>query len=300
MFSHPKLSFATDGHDWPNREASRFVNAAGLTWHVQISGQGPVLLLLHGTGASTHSWRHLEPFLRPHFTVVALDFPGHGFTQSPPRELLTLPGMATGIADLLRDMKTVPDFAAGHSAGAAVIVRMTLDGRITPRGLISLNGALVPFGGVATHIFAPLAKFLFGNPLIPRLLAWKGQEAAAVDHVIRSTGSTIDAEGLEFYRRLVSSPDHISATLGMMANWQLEALHKELPRLGVPLLLIAGQNDKTTSPEEAFAVRALVPGAKVEVLRGLGHLAHEERGDDVAALMLDFARSIDLLAAAEA
>jgi magnesium chelatase accessory protein len=299
MFSQRKLSFTTDGRDWPNREASRFVKAAGLTWHVQISGQGPVLLLLHGTGASTHSWRLLEPLLRLHFTVVALDFPGHGFTQSPPRELLTLPGMAAGIAELLREMDVVPELAAGHSAGAALIVRMTLDREIKPRGLVSLNGALIPFGGVATHLFAPLAKFLFINPLIPRLLAWKGNDTSAVDGVIRSTGSTIDAEGLEYYRRLVSSPDHISATLGMMANWELEALNKELPRLDVPLLLIAGQNDKTIRPEEAFAVRALVPGAKVEVLHGLGHLAHEERADDVAALMLDFARSTGLLAAAE-
>jgi magnesium chelatase accessory protein len=299
MFTERKLSFAADGYDWPNREASRFVNAAGLTWHVQISGQGPVLLLLHGTGASTHSWRHLEPFLRPHFTVVALDFPGHGFTQSPPPELLTLPGMAASIAELLRVMNVAPEFAAGHSAGAAVISRMTLDGQITPRGLISLNGALVPFGGVATHFFAPLAKFLFINPLISRLFAWKGQEAATIDHVIRSSGSTIDAEGLEFYRRLVSSPGHISAALGMMANWELEALHKELPRLGVPLLLIAGQNDKTIGPEEAFAIQALIPSAKVHVLRGLGHLAHEERADDVAALMLDFAHAIDLVSADE-
>jgi magnesium chelatase accessory protein len=300
MFSQRKLSFDTDGRDWPNREASRFVKAAGLLWHVQISGQGPVLLLLHGTGSSTHTWRHLEPFLRPHFTVVALDFPGHGFTQSPPKRLLTLPGMAEGIAGLLREIDIVPEFAAGHSAGAAVIVRMTLDKQIEPRGLVSLNGALIPFGGVATHIFAPFAKFLFVNPLIPQLLAWKGQESTAVDHMIRGTGSIIDAEGLEFYRQLVSSPDHISATLGMMANWELETLHQELPRLDVPLLLIAGQNDKTINPDEAFAVRALVASAKVEVLRGLGHLAHEERGDDAAALMLDFIRSIELLAAAEA
>ena len=57
------LSWDQDGHDWPNRDASRFVEAAGLTWHVQIAGQGPVLLLLHGTGASTHSWRDLLPGL---------------------------------------------------------------------------------------------------------------------------------------------------------------------------------------------------------------------------------------------
>lgn len=299
MFSGQQLSFETDGRDWPNREASQFVKSGGLSWHVQISGSGPALLLLHGTGASTHSWRHLEPLLRQHFTVTALDFPGHGFTQSPPRDLLTLPGMARGIAGVLREIDITPELVAGHSAGAAVAARMILDKAIVPRGLISLNGALIPFGGLATHVFAPLAKMLFINPLFPRLLAWKGQDRGAVEQVIRSTGSTIDAEGLEFYRRLVSSPGHISATLGMMANWDLEPLNRALPQLGVPLLLIAGQNDKTISPEEAFAIRARVPGAKADVLRGLGHLAHEERADDVAALMLDFARGLGVVSAAE-
>ncbi len=54
------LDWGEDGRDWPNREASRFIEADDITWHVQIMGAGPVLLLLHGTGAST-------PFLaRPH------------------------------------------------------------------------------------------------------------------------------------------------------------------------------------------------------------------------------------------
>jgi putative magnesium chelatase accessory protein len=298
--SNDDISFAVEGRDWPNREASHFVKAAGIRWHVQTSGAGPCLLLLHGTGAATHSWRHLEPYLRRHFTVVALDFPGHGFTQAPPRALLSLPGMAAGIAELLRAIDVAPVLAAGHSAGAAVMIRMTLDGMIAPRGLISLNGALVPFGGVATHLLAPLAKLLFLNPLMPRLFAWKAGESAAVDGLIRNTGSTIDAEGIEFYRRLVSSPRHVAAALGMMAHWRLDELHAELPGLKTPLLLIAGQNDRTIRAEEAFRIRAMVPGATVEVMRGLGHLAHEERPDDVAALILDFARELGVVSAAVA
>ena len=49
--------WATDGRDWPNREASSIVREGGYEWHVQMMGSGPVCLLLHGTGAATHSWR---------------------------------------------------------------------------------------------------------------------------------------------------------------------------------------------------------------------------------------------------
>ena len=52
-----------DGRDWPNRTASRFVSAAGIVWHVQVAGEGPALLLLHGTGAATHSWAGVLPLL---------------------------------------------------------------------------------------------------------------------------------------------------------------------------------------------------------------------------------------------
>ena len=88
------LDFARDGADWPNREASRFVEAGGLSWHVQVMGQGPDLLLLHGTGGATHSWRGLAPLLAQHFRVVAPDLPGHGFTTARRAPDLSLPGMA--------------------------------------------------------------------------------------------------------------------------------------------------------------------------------------------------------------
>ncbi|MFN5717015.1 MAG: alpha/beta fold hydrolase, partial [Bradyrhizobium sp.] len=74
------LVWSRDGTDWPNRNASVFVEAAGIRWHVQRMGEGPSLLLIHGTGAATHSWRDMLPLLARHFSVVAPDLPGHGFT----------------------------------------------------------------------------------------------------------------------------------------------------------------------------------------------------------------------------
>ena len=85
------------GAGWPNRDASRTVRAAGLDWHVQVAGAGPVLLLAHGTGAATHSWRGMVPLLARHFTVVAPDLPGHGFTQAPANARMSLPGMAAAL-----------------------------------------------------------------------------------------------------------------------------------------------------------------------------------------------------------
>ena len=106
-----------EGRDWPNRGASRFVTAAGLTWHVQELGPeaAPALLLVHGTGAATHSWRGLMPRLAEHFRVVAPDLPGHGFTDPLPDRRLSLPGMAAAITELARAVGCAPAVEIGRA-----------------------------------------------------------------------------------------------------------------------------------------------------------------------------------------
>lgn len=281
------LDWERDGRDWPNRAASRFVEAAGLRWHVQVTGAGPVVLLVHGTGAATHSWRSLLPLLARHFTVVAPDLPGHGFTAMPHAARgVSLPGMAAGLQALLRALDLRPDLAVGHSAGAAVLARMCLDGAIAPGRLISLNGALMPLLGVPGRIFSPLARMFSNSSFMPRLFAFHaGVDANVVPRLIRNTGSRLDAEGERLYRLVARSPQHVGAAFAMMANWDLHPLVRDLPKLAAPLVLAVGTDDRTIRPSDAARVRALLPQARIVPLRGLGHLAHEERPEAVAALI---------------
>ncbi len=278
-----------DGLDWPNREASRFVQAGGLRWHVQVMGSGPVLLLVHGTGAATHSWRDLAPKLARHFTVVAPDLPGHGFTAMPPEAGMSLPGMAEGLTALLRVLEVQPVLVAGHSAGAAILARMCLDGVINPQGLISLNGAFLP---LAVQFFSPLAKLLSRVPVVPQVFAWHVADRKVVERLMNSTGSTLDGRGMDLYARLMRRPGHASAALAMMANWDLRPVQQDLPRLAPKFLLIVGGNDRTIRPDDARRVAALVPGATIEIMDGLGHLAHEERPAEVAEIMRGFASTL--------
>lgn len=265
-----------DGADWPNREASRFVAAGGVSWHVQTMGRGPALLLLHGTGASTHSWRDLMPLLAQHFAVIAPDLPGHGFTSRAHGQGMSLAGMSRLVGELLAVLGTQPELAVGHSAGAAILARMALDRRLTPRAIASLNGAFLPFAG-ALRVFSPAAKFLASTSFAARIAAVRARDPAAVGRLLESTGSSIDARGRELYARLVRSPGHVAGALAMMASWDLDAMPNHLRRLAVPMLLIAGGNDRTIAPGQADRVAELLPHGRVERLAGLGHLAHEER-----------------------
>ena len=160
----PPLRWETDGHDWPHRMASRFVTAAGLTWHVQEMGDGPLIVLLHGTGAATHSWRGLMPELAQDHRVIAMDLPGHGFTRGRPAGGLTLPGMAKAVAGLLNALDAVPALIIGHSAGAAIVLHMVRDG-LAAEQVVGLNPALMPFPGVFAPLLQTLARALVLNEL---------------------------------------------------------------------------------------------------------------------------------------
>jgi magnesium chelatase accessory protein len=280
------LSWDRDGRDWPNREASRFVEAAGLRWHVQVMGEGPVALLLHGTGASTHSWRDLAPLLAKRFTVVAPDLPGHGFTAAPATDAgYTLPGVAAGIAALLNALALRPVVAVGHSAGAAVAIRMCLDKTITPVAVVSLNGALLPFPIPTTGLIGSAARFVATAGVTARAFAFLAGSGPTIERMLRSTGSTLDVNGMRFYGRLASNPGHVAGAMALMANWDLHPLLRDLPRLSPRLVLVNGSKDGMVPPAEAYRIRALMPDAELVSLRGLGHLAHEERPGDIAALV---------------
>ena len=286
-----RLSFERDGADWPNREASRFVSAAGLTWHVQVMGSGPVVLLVHGTGSSTHSFAEVAFILAKAFTVVVPDLPGHGFTEMPPAPRLSLPNMAADLAALLEALELKPDIGVGHSAGAAVLIEMCLDGRISPETIVSVNGALLPFGSVVGQFFSPLAKLLALNPMVPSLLTWRAGSPAAVDRLIRNTGSSIGPESMALYRRLFRNETHVAAALGMMAKWDLFRFERRLAGLKVPLVLVAGGADLAVASDDAFKVRGRLPKAEIVFLRGLGHLAHEERPEEIAEIVAKVARA---------
>ena len=284
-------SWELDGQDWPNRDCSRFMTAAGLRWHVQCAGTGPVCLLLHGTGASTHSFRDLLPQLAQTFTVVAPDLPGHGFTERP-RDLagLSLPGMAAGVAAVLEELQLAPMLAVGHSAGAAILCRMCLDRRIAPNLLVSLNGALLPLPGFKHPALTPLIRPFVSSDWLSRWFAKRLESPGEVERLLQATGSQLDARGLQLYARLVRAPAHAGAALAMMGVWDVRPLEREMAALPTPLRLVVGANDRMILPGEALRVRRLLPQAEITQLPGLGHLAHEEQPAMLARLIVDAAR----------
>ena len=269
------LRWDVHGRDWPNRQASRFVSAGGLDWHVQTMGEGPRVWLIHGTGASAHSWRDVMPLLAKRFTVTAMDLPGHGFTRGRPPGGLGLNAMAKALAALADAIGAPVAGIGAHSAGAAIAARIALD-KSHQAPIVAFGPALLPFPGMAAPFFSGLAGLLLVNPLAPSLFAHAARRTNTEKFLRRTTGSHIDTRGAELYGRLFASSRHCAGALEMMAQWDLASLARELPQLPVPMTILHGTRDASVPLARAQEAAALA-GATFEALPGLGHLAHEER-----------------------
>lgn len=270
------MDWVRDLPGWPLSHLSRRVASRPHRWHVQEAGTGPTLLMLHGAGASTHSFRALIPALAEDHHVVALDLPGHGFTAPGTRARSGLPAMAGDIATLCRSEGWLPHAIIGHSAGAAIALQMARVSQPPLPRIIGLNAALNRFEGVAGWLFPVLAKFLALNPLTSLAFSAGGNRMARARRLIESTGSHLDEAGLALYARLIGDRTHVEGALQMMAQWDVAGLDAALPEIAAPCLLITGENDRAVPPDISNRAAARLPDARHQTLAGLGHLAHEE------------------------
>lgn len=293
-------SWNVDGRDWPNRAHSQFIRASAIRWHVQVMGQGPVLLALHGTGASTHSFRDLAPALAGRFTVVAVDLPGHGFTSAPEPSRFTLPGMAQAVAELMEGERWDVAVGVGHSAGAAILCRMALDHLIEPRLIVSLNGALRPFQGLMGKVYGWGAQVTAWSPVAARIVAGQARDVRNIRDMVERIGSRLDQRGLRLYQRLVQRSGHTASALAMMARWDLASLERDLPRLPCPLQMVTGARDTAVPPSNALHLAARLPMVTATVMPDVGHLSHEEAPGPTAALVTTLARDCGVILGSDA
>jgi magnesium chelatase accessory protein len=228
------------------------------------------------------------PLLAQSHDVIAVDLPRHAFTTGHDAYAMSLPAMAREVAALLKALDFAPAAVVGHSAGAAIALQLALDhGFAGP--IVGLSAALRPFPGALAQIFPAVAKALFVNPLVPRIFTGSIPLVGGAERFLwRSTHSRIEPAGLACYAALLKHPGHAGGALAMMANWDLPALRARMGEVRNRVLLLHGQNDPAIPLDWARDAASWLPDARLDVLPGLGHLAHEEAPDIAAARIAAF------------
>jgi magnesium chelatase accessory protein len=266
---------------WPHAKHSRFVDVRPHHWHVQEMGQGDSILLLHGASGSTHSWRDVMTNLARDYHVIAIDLPGHGQTRLGSRHRSSLPLMAQDVQSLIDHEGWALKAILAHSAGAALGLRI-LQGSHLDIPLIAVNPALTPFKGLAGVLFPIAARVIALSPVMAKMIKRRMAGPGQVVSMMETTGSNISPEGLNLYAKLFRSDAHLDGTLLMMAQWKLDGLVSDLPRIDVPCTFLVGENDKAVPPSSVRDSAQKMPNAKTITFEGYGHLLHEEAPDLVA------------------
>ena len=291
------MNWKKDGNEWSLNQISRFCYVRPHKWHIQDtqSTNKPILLLLHGTGASTHSWMHLIPLLEDTFRVIAIDLPGHGFTETKDHTRSGLNLMAEDIITLLGTKKINPQIIVGHSAGAALAFRIALNKKPSSTAVVAINGVLDHyFEGLSGFFYPIAAKALAINPISATIIAQVNKITNQTKRLNIMTGSKIDNQSLSFYNKLFSDSSHLAGTIAMMSQWKLESLNNDLPQLKQKSLFLIGKNDKMVTLGSLLKYAKKVKGSQIKVEESLGHLMHEEAPIIVQKHILKFFKDLNL------
>ncbi len=259
-----------------------FVEVKGLDVHVVPRGRGePAVVLLHGFGASTFSWRDVVDGLGRTRRSIAFDRPAFGLTERPMPESWTgenpyTPEFAADLTIGLMDAMGIERAVLiGHSAGAAVAVLATArhPGRVT--GLVLEAPALTGPPGPSLPgwlLRSPQARRI--GPRLVRRIADRGPE------LIRRAwhdGWRVTPAVIEGYRQPLRAIDWDRALWEFTAAGQRTGAAELLRRLDLPVLVVTGDDDRLVPPEASRRVAALRPGIELIEMKDTGHIPHEER-----------------------
>lgn len=252
--------------------------------HVVHDGpqQAPLLLLIHGSGASGGFWSPMVPALAGHRHVIRVDLPGCG--QSPPAPSYGVPVQAGRVAALLDDLGLGQVAAVGHSSGGYVATALAEQRPDLVRSLALIStgpslDALLPQPALLRVLLAPPLGGLLWSRRSDAMIR-KGISATVARPVDIPDDLVAEVRGIT-YRAFRTVLRRNTAYLTE------RRMPERLTALEVPVLVIFGAADPRWEPSSAHQYDS-VPKARIELLPGVGHIPILEAPEATSELLLGF------------
>lgn len=284
---------------WPD---SQFIELNGLKIHYQRYGEGqPVMILLHGYGASTFSWREVLKPLGAHGTAIAFDRPGFGLTERPlPEEWegpnpYTLDFQVDLVIALMDAIQAPQAILIGNSAGGTVALYTALKYPERVQGLVLVDAAIYRGGGAPAWI-RPLLNTPQMNrlgPLMVRSLA--GEQGMQFLRSAWHDPSKITDEIIAGYRRPLQAKNWDRALWELTKVSSSSNLYQRLGEVMQPVLVISGDDDRIVPTEESIRLARELSNAHLFIIPNCGHVPQEECPEAFLHALLTFVMSIDNL-----
>lgn len=270
------------------QEAKYARTAEGMDVHYRVSGpkDAPVVILIHGTSASLHTWEPLRSALEGSYRVVAYDQPGHGLTGPHPQKDYTYAGMADGLDAVFAAEAVDEAVLVGNSMGGWVAWRDGLENPHRVRGLVLLDAAGIPrsvrtSGNIGFRLLSNPLGALAMRKLTPRRAIEQSlYETVSVDEIV--TDHMVDR-----YWELLRYPGNREAAAGQFSSPRAD-MSARLGEIEAPTLIIWGDEDPLIPVANAAVFAEMMPNARAVIYEGIGHLPMEEAPDRTAADIAGF------------
>lgn len=236
----------------------------------ELHGRGDPLILLEGLGGDTGGWRRNVPHLARELQVVAYDFRGNG-RSDPPEAPVTMETFVDDTIGLLDHLEIGDAHLYGQSFGGMVALEVALTHPDRVRSLIL----------AATHVGVRHAVPV--RAPVPKDRPW---EALYSDRFLREHPEEV-ADDL----RGGTSQSPGAARRQWEAMRGFDA-YDRLPSVRAPTLVLHGAEDRTIQPDNARVLADRIPGARLVLLEGAGHVYHAEQPEAADAAVLDFVRAV--------
>jgi pimeloyl-ACP methyl ester carboxylesterase len=270
-----------------------WLQADGLQMRFWRAGFGPAVVLVHGLLGYAFSWRRVIPILAHKSEVFAPDMPGAGFSQCRSGLDFRLTGAARRLLAFLDAAGVDSCDLVGSSYGGSTAVMLAgmAPSRVRSLVLVSLAN---PWSRIGTKRLAMLK-----NPLIAALfpkLARAGRPLHSY-FVRRMWGDPrlVTKETLDGYTRPLERPGVLEHAVEIVQTWHADMKELESTLLkiaGIPTFLIWGSKDRVVDPASAEIMARRLPGARVAVMRGTGHLPYEENPQEFSRVVSEFFRDV--------
>ena len=268
---------------WPYSEYSKFLETDNFVWHYQLIGKpgNPIMLLIHGAGASSHSWARLIPKLQE-FQILAVDLPGHRFSKikkgiRPQHDIIV-----RDLVVLFDALKIKPNVFVGHSIGAVIVLSLSDIYKGPLSSIVLINGALERFEGPAATIFPLMARVFYASPLTKYWIRLFNSAETSLRKFLSISGSNLTIENIDYYMKLMTDEDHVTGTLAFISNWNIGDIEKRLKKVSVPILFLAGMRDGIVNYKTSVRAHKKAFNAKIKLFESEGHLIHEVSSAKVA------------------
>ena len=183
---------------WPYSKYSNFFETNNFVWHYQLIGKhgNPIILLIHGAGASSHSWANLIPKLHE-FQVLAVDLPGHRFSKIKKGIRPQHDTIVRDLIILFKSLKIKPNIFVGHSIGAVIVLSLSVIYEGPLSSIVLINGALEKFEGPAGTIFPLMARVFYASPLTKYWIRLFNSAETSLRKFLSISGSNLTIKNID-------------------------------------------------------------------------------------------------------